>query len=67
MSIRMFFPLSSVIRLEQRVRLFLGLSDVQVEHKQPITGVPELDPTPRNVICMWRLLDCATRLMAVHA
>jgi hypothetical protein len=46
-----FSPVSNVIMLEQRVRLLRGLSEVQVSHRQPITGVPALEPTPNMVTC----------------
>ena len=48
-SIKIFFPLLKVTKLEQRVRLFFGLFDLHVEQSHPMTGVPALDPAPRMV------------------
>ena len=48
-SIKIFFPLLKVTKLEHRVRLFFGLLDLHVKHSHPITGVPALDPAPRIV------------------
>ena len=48
-SIKIFFPLLKVTKLEHRVRLFFGLFDLHVEHSHPITGVPALEPEPRMV------------------
>jgi len=48
-SIKIFFPLLKVTKLEHRVRLFFGLLELHVGHAHPITGVPALDPEPRMV------------------
>ena len=37
------------MKIEDRVRLFLGSSDVQTEQVQEITGTPVEVPHPRNV------------------
>ena len=48
-SISIFLPFLSVIKLEHLVLVFLGLIDKQVLHLQPTTGVPALEPEPRMV------------------
>jgi len=45
-------PSSSVIMLEQRVRLLRGSVELHVAHVQPTAGVPALEPAPKMVNCM---------------